>query len=320
MERLKSILADKILDLSAESGDEVKAKIDKMQRFRDFANALKSLMIKYPAIEDELISMVEDGDFDTKVASSRVDTVIRLADIEAAQASRTITPQIEESKEELLIEEESEVINLPVVEEQQPASVVEEIEDNNITGNIEDTEEPVEEPESAVEHSLDTDDIPMEIYQGEEEPVYHPEDVDYEEVPVSAEEEEEKGYVPYENVRDEDIYTTTESEPDEVTESVIHHNLETEDVDSPEAKTEKLELQSQAEEDENLFPSEEELAAAKRKITIRRVVQVIGIVAAVVALVFIVKFVMLHWQTILIVVGVVLVLAILIYWLVKRKR
>jgi len=315
MERLKSILADKILDLSAGSGDEVKAKIDKMQRFRDFANALKSLMIKYPAIEDELISMVEDGDFDTKVASSRVDTVIRLADIEAAQTSRIITPQIEEPKEELLIPEESEVVNLPVVEEVQPAPVSEEIEDDNTTG---DTQEPDEEPEPEVEPSAD--DIPMEIYQGEEEPVYHPEDVDYEEVPVSTEEEEEKGYVSYESIRDEDIYTVSESElePDEVTESIIAQDSEEEF--SPEEMTGELELQSEAEEDENLFPSEEELAAAKRKITIRRVVQVVGIIVAVVALVFIIKFVMLHWQTILIVGGVVLVLAILIYWLVKRKR
>ncbi len=317
MERLKSILADKILDLSAGSGDEVKAKIDKMQRFRDFANALKSLMIKYPAIEDELISMVEDGDFDTKVASSRVDTVIRLADIETAQASRIITPRIEEPKEELLIPEENEVVNLPVVEEVQPAPVSEEIEDDNTTG---DTQEPDEEPEPEVEPSAD--DIPMEIYQGEEEPVYHPEDVDYEEVPVSAEEEEEKGYVSYESVADEDIYTPSESElePDEITESVIAQDTEAEDEYSPEEMTGELELQSEAEEDENLFPSEEELAAAKRKITIRRVVQVIGIIVAVVALIFIIKFVMLHWQTILIVAGIVLVLAILIYWLVKRKR
>lgn len=317
MERLKSILADKILDLSAGSGDEVKAKIDKMQRFRDFANALKSLMIKYPAIEDELISMVEDGDFDTKVASSRVDTVIRLADIEAAQTSRIITPQIEEPKEELLIQEENEVVNLPVVEEEQPVPVSEEIEDDNTTG---DTQEPDEEPEPEVEPS--DDDIPMEIYQGEEEPVYHPEDVNYEEVPVSAEEEEEKGYVSYESVADEDIYTPSESElePDEITESVIAQDTEAEDEYSPDEMTGELELQSEAEEDENLFPSEEELAAAKRKITIRRVVQVIGIILAVVALIFIIKFVMLHWQTILIVAGIVLVLAILIYWLVKRKR
>lgn len=80
MERLKAILSDKILDLSTESGEEVKKIIDKIQRFRDFANACQALMTKYPQIEDELIKMVEAGDFDTKVASSRVDATIRIAE------------------------------------------------------------------------------------------------------------------------------------------------------------------------------------------------------------------------------------------------
>ena len=66
MERLKAILADKILDLSANNGDEVKATLEKIQRFRDFANACQTLMKKYPAIEDELIEMVQSNDFDTK--------------------------------------------------------------------------------------------------------------------------------------------------------------------------------------------------------------------------------------------------------------
>ncbi|HML63383.1 MAG TPA: hypothetical protein PKC55_01010 [Dysgonomonas sp.] len=237
MERLKSILADKVLDLSSGNGEEVKTKIEKIQRFRDFANALKSFMIKYPAIEDELISMVESGDFDTKVASSRVDTIIRLADAERAQAGK-FTPQI--------VEPTSAENQLPL--------------DQN--------------EESAVEDSyINPDDIPMEIYEGEEETLVQTEDVDFEEI-ESISEEVEKGYVPFEDVK--------------------------------------------SEEDDSLDISEEE-KTAKRKQTIRRVLQIVGIILAVIALIFIIKFIMTHWQTVLIVLGIVVVLGILIFWL-KRKR
>lgn len=237
MERLKSILADKVLDLSSGNGEEVKAKIEKIQRFRDFANALKSFMIKYPAIEDELISMVEDGDFDTKVASSRVDTIIRLADTERAQAGK-FTPQIVE----------------PIgVENQSPLDENEELE----------TEDSY----------INPDDIPMEIYEGEEEALVQTEDVDFEEI-ESISEEVEKGYVPFEDVK--------------------------------------------SEEDDSLDISEEE-KAAKRKQTIRRVLQIVGIILAVIALIFIIKFIMTHWQTVLIVLGILVALGILIFWL-KRKR
>lgn len=240
MERLKSILADKVLDLSSGNGEEVKAKIEKIQRFRDFANALKSFMIKYPAIEDELISMVESGDFDTKVASSRVDTIIRLADTERAQAGK-FTPQI--------VEPTSAENQLPLDQNEESA-----VEDNYIN----------------------PDDIPMEIYEGEEEALVQTEDVDFEEI-ESISEEVEKGYVPFEDVKSEEHV----------------------DIDgSRESEEEK---------------------AAKRKQTIRRVLQIVGIILAVIALIFIIKFIMTHWQTVLIVLGIVVALGILIFWL-KRKR
>jgi len=249
MERLKSILADKVLDLSSGNGEEVKAKIEKIQRFRDFANALKSFMIKYPAIEDELISMVESGDFDTKVASSRVDTIIRLADTERAQAGK-FPPQI--------VEPTSAENQLPLDENE----------------------------ESAVEDSyINPDDIPMEIYEGEEEALVQTEDVDFEEI-ESISEEVEKGYVPFEDVKSEEHV----------------------DIDGS----------RESEEDDTLDISEEE-KAAKRKQTIRRVLQIVGIILAVIALIFIIKFIMTHWQTVLIVLGILVALGILILWL-KRKR
>lgn len=249
MERLKSILADKVLDLSSGNGEEVKAKIEKIQRFRDFANALKSFMIKYPAIEDELISMVESGDFDTKVASSRVDTIIRLADAERAHAGK-FTPQIVE-----------------------PTSA-----ENQLSLD--------ENEESAVEDSyINPDDIPMEIYEGEEETLVQTEDVDFEEI-ESISEEVEKGYVPFEDVKSEEHV----------------------DIDGS----------RESEEDDTLDISEEE-KVAKRKQTIRRVLQIVGIILAVIALIFIIKFIMTHWQTVLIVLGILVALGILIFWL-KRKR
>ncbi len=240
MERLKAILADKILDLSAGNGDEVKAKIDKIHRFRDFANACKTLMIKYPAIEDELINMIQDGDFDTKVASSRVDNIIRLAD--KADQSPIPTPQIEEIEES----------------------------DNS---------------------NLDIDDIPMEVYQGEEELVYQPEDIDYEELESSPTENDKDDYVPFEDF-------TENTEPDTITEEI---------------------LESEIQKESNFSLSDEEELAAKRKLTIRRVIQGIGAILVIVALIFIVKFVMVHWQTILIIAGVLLILVILFFWF-KRKR
>lgn len=250
MERLKAILADKILDLSAGNGDEVKAKIDKIQRFRDFANACKTLMIKYPAIEDELITMVEDGDFDTKVASSRVDTVIRLAD-KAQQSVISTTPQIQIEESEVLKESE-----------------------------VSDSPEP------------NVEDIPMEVYQGEdEEPVYQPEDVDYEELESTTTDNSDGDYVPFENF-------TENTEPDTITEQIA---------------------ESEVGEDSNVSASDEEELAAKRKLTIRRVIQGVGAILVIVALIFIVKFIMGHWQTILIIAGVLLVLVILFFWF-KRKR
>lgn len=76
MERLKSVLADKIIDVSSESGDSSKANLEKLNRFRDFAFACEALMKKYPLIEDELIRMIGFNDFDTRVASSRVNKII----------------------------------------------------------------------------------------------------------------------------------------------------------------------------------------------------------------------------------------------------
>lgn len=251
MERLKAILADKVLDLSTNNSEEVKTKIDKIQRFRDFTNACKTLMTKYPAIEDELIKMAEDGDFDTKVASSRVDTIIRLADTEASQLNKN-SAQTDIKVKSSEIEKKTEVRS----------------------SSIE-----IEKPDSEI--IPDIYDSPMDIeYPQKEEPqqLFLPEDIDYEEVETTIEEKDNKEYVNFEEIKKEE-----------------DSSISTPQVD------------------------EEDLAAIKRKKNIRRVIQIIGLAITIAAIVFIVKFVINHWQTILIVAGILLILAILFVW-VKRKR
>ena len=48
MDNLRSAIADKVLDISAFNGDDMKAKLEKINRFRDFANACQLLIKKYP--------------------------------------------------------------------------------------------------------------------------------------------------------------------------------------------------------------------------------------------------------------------------------
>ncbi|MFT4072319.1 MAG: hypothetical protein QM654_10445 [Dysgonamonadaceae bacterium] len=76
MERLKSVLADKIIDISSENDASTKTLLDKVNRFRDFSFACEALMRKYPDIENELIRMIDSDDFDTRAASARVNKVI----------------------------------------------------------------------------------------------------------------------------------------------------------------------------------------------------------------------------------------------------
>lgn len=233
MDRLKAILADRILDLTSTGGDDMKIKVDKMQRFRDFANACQTLMIKYPQIEDELIKMINDGDFDTKVASSRVDSVIRLADQNTISSNNKVT---------------------------------------EVTG-------------SSVEQT------PSDI----EAPQYLPEDIDYEEVQIPSSEDDSEGYVQYTDVNDTDIDDIAEPVSETIEEAIVPS------------------------EPEDLSLSEEELATIKRKAIIKRVVQVIGIILAVIVLIIIIKFVLKHWVIILSIIGGLAVIAIII-WFMKNKK
>lgn len=108
MDRLKSAIADKILEVSSSGGFDIKEKLDKINRFREFTDACQALIDKYPAIEAELLRMIDKNDFDTKVASIRVDTIIRLSENNAnlnvgdtkADHSQTSTSPYSNSYEE----------------------------------------------------------------------------------------------------------------------------------------------------------------------------------------------------------------------------
>lgn len=80
MDKLRSAIADKILEVYSSGDSDVKAKLDQINRFRDFTDACQALIEKYPTVEAELLRMIYKNDFDTKVASIRVDTIIRLSD------------------------------------------------------------------------------------------------------------------------------------------------------------------------------------------------------------------------------------------------
>ena len=81
MERLKLAIADKILEVTSREDEMMKQNLSKIQRFSDFAEACKSLMVKYPEIEDELLEMVRINDFDTARASRRVDSIINRSQV-----------------------------------------------------------------------------------------------------------------------------------------------------------------------------------------------------------------------------------------------
>lgn len=80
MEHLKAVLADKIIDISSENGERSRIILEKLNRFRDFSFACESLMKKYSGIEDELIHMIQENDFDTRLASTRVNAIIEASE------------------------------------------------------------------------------------------------------------------------------------------------------------------------------------------------------------------------------------------------
>lgn len=106
MDRLKSVLADKIIEVASENNDSSKARLEKLNRFRDFSYACDALIKKYPRIEDELIRMIESNDFDTRIASSRVNNIISFTDDENMLHAANRAAKPAEDDDEVLIPEE----------------------------------------------------------------------------------------------------------------------------------------------------------------------------------------------------------------------
>ncbi len=140
MEQLKIAIADKILEASAADTEAMRNKLRKIQRFSDFSEALKSMMQRYPEIEEELLRMVNDDDFDTAKASRRVDYILSK---EHSPEQPTIPlPEIVPPEDMLPVtvpSEMVEVVETSVFDEETEretalvAAEVEEITDNNIT-------------------------------------------------------------------------------------------------------------------------------------------------------------------------------------------
>jgi len=98
MERIKLAIADKILETTSQDDETMKQNLSRIRRFSDFAEACKSLMVKYPEIEDELLEMVRTNDFDTSRASRRVDFIINKSTLSASSShSLSIQADVENS-------------------------------------------------------------------------------------------------------------------------------------------------------------------------------------------------------------------------------
>lgn len=157
MDKLKSAIADKVLEISSSEENTVKAKLERINRFRDFVNACQVLIRKYPDIEAELIAMVENNDFDTKIASSRVDSIIRLSEntVQNPKSHETIEKDISRLDE-----------------------ITEQLEEEKLNS------ETIQSPNSVIDDS-NTDivkDAPF-IHILQEDPIqYQPEDIEYEEI------------------------------------------------------------------------------------------------------------------------------------------
>lgn len=249
MDNLKSAIADKILDLSTSGGDEMRMKLEKINRFRDFADACRSLIQKYPDIESELMRMVQNNDFDTKIASSRVDTIIRLSENNTSPINQIHNNSNKDIQKDITeLEDIQEHLPTP------PAS-------DTIPQQIEEVQEHI---------GNDIASIPI---QEEDEPLqYLPEDIDYEEVtPLTITEGEgDKEYAAFEEVAPVN---------DKPTESVLNE-------ESP----------------------IKEFETGDNKETIKKVLLVCGVIAVIVALIFIIIFVINHWEIILwIIAGLIVV-------------
>lgn len=107
MDKINSAISEKILEISNSETYDVKEKLQKINRFRDFVSACQTLIRKYPEIEIEFLRMINSGDFDARIAAMRVDRIIQ------EHEDKTIDNALKDKQED--ISQLNEIIdNLPV--------------------------------------------------------------------------------------------------------------------------------------------------------------------------------------------------------------
>lgn len=309
MDNLKSAIADKVLDISSLSGDDMKVKLEKINRFRDFVDACRSLILKYPAIEAELLRMVENNDFDTRIASSRVDTIIRLSEKEG-----TVSQSSEQRVKDDIHNLEEIVENIENVDVKEENS--KEIEEINTA-----TEDLVSTSNNVVEQSpKETIEKQKQIAGEDKDPVrYLPEDIDYEEI----DEEKQQQYVDFEEIIEgsEKERQLAIEEPDSL--KLLPQSDEKESIPETDIPEQNNEVSRSSVVEATIQAQRSSIIEEKDnrgKDTAKKVLQVCAIVAVVVALIFIIRFVINNWQAILYGLGTAVVVGGIVWYLLKKKK
>lgn len=351
MDKLKSAIADKVLEISSLSGEDMKPKLEKINRFRDFVDACRSLITRYPSIETELLRMVENNDFDTKIASSRVDTIIRLSETNSSN-DHIIKEDISELEE---ITEQ-----LPTKEDTQSEVTIDETKDSSSTpeNSLEQSVAEKRENEDSKKEISSTKRVIIENKEIEPEK-YLPEDIEYEDV-TEDKENQEKEYVDFEEIREKpesaiDELALSESKPvpqlNEMASSseskspshildeeknrldtaptilaLPETNIEDESKSEIVSKTNDSEPKTAPILDTQEKVSEVNTSSSIKKQngttqeTAKRALQVVLIIAIIVALIFIIVFIIQNTATFLWGFGITLIIAAIVCFFIKKKK
>jgi hypothetical protein len=269
MNNLKSAIAEKVLEISASDSSDIKLKLEKINRFRDFTEACQTLIQKYPAIEDEFLRMIENNDFDARVASSRVDTIIRLSEnnVSNTQSHENIEKDI--SKLEDIVEQ------LPSVTEKETTIYS--------TSSFDKENESIEEN---LPNTNSTNNNASSNYYSQNQ-IETPIQEIVKELPQEyIDEEKEKEYIDFEEITAEDEIPI-ESKNENINQPV-------EGILNP--------------------------VNTSKKDTVKKIIQVCGIVAIIVALIFIIKFVINNWEILLWILGGCIIAAGVVWFLMRKSK
>lgn len=289
MDKLKSAIADKVLEISSSNADDVKSKLEKINRFRDFSDACRSLISRYPTIEDELLRMIENNDFDTKIASSRVDSIIRLS--EENSTSTVEKEKIEEDISKLdEIAESMSVMDGEFAPADKKGTPVDEIEKEDRPSPISNQRE-----KQIIDQSKSV-----------ESKKYLPEDIEYEEVI------DDKEYVDFEEIHENRQDTPITSERSillSTATSIKEKPLDSEPSLEPHYKEVQINTGSSIKKQTGTTTE-----------TAKKGFQTIIILAIIILLIFIIVFVIRNLSDVLFGLGVTVVVGGIIWFLIKKNK